>query len=84
MIIPNAVGRIDAITEAIRDGDRERAMYLAGCEHSRLIRKLAVIERELKQATKAADEVAAFHVALISDDEAWHLARRDCGWEGEE
>ena len=83
MIIPNAVGRIDAITEAIRDGDRERAIELTDLENSRLLRKLSEVEREMAKVMTAVRETENFRNDLY-DDEVWTQARRDCGWEGEE
>lgn len=84
MTIPNAVGRIDEITEAIREGDREKAFLLGLKEHSRLIFKLAALEREMKQVQKAASQVEKFNIAIRTFDDDWNQARRDCGWKGEE
>lgn len=81
MIIPNSVGRIDAITEAIRDGDRERAIELTDLENSRLLRKLSEVEREMAKVMTAVRETENFRNDLY-DDEVWNKARRDCGWEG--
>lgn len=83
MIIPNAVGRIDAITEAIRDGDRAKAIRLVDLEDNRLLRKLSEVEREMAKVTTAIRETENFRNDLY-DDEVWTQARRDCGWKGEE
>lgn len=83
MNIPNAVGRIDEITDAIRDGDRKRAIMLTDLENSRLLGRLSEVEREMAKVTTAVRETENFRNDLY-DDEAWNQARRDCGWKGDE
>jgi hypothetical protein len=79
MTIPNAVGRIDAITEAIREGDRLNAVALTGCEHLRLLRRISEIKAELSKVEKSCDDVRAFGYAIEHNDQAWAQAMRDCG-----
>jgi hypothetical protein len=80
-VIPNAVGRIDAITEAIRDGDRERAIELVGAEQKRLAQKYHAIASELDKCREACSQVSDFEIA-IRIDKCWHKARKACGWSG--
>ena len=83
MMIPNAVGRIDAITEAIRDGDRERAFAMIEEECKRLDAKRHAIGEEARKADAAYHSVVTFGCDLTYDAK-WHQARRDCGWKGDE
>lgn len=86
MIIPNSVGRIDEIAEAIRGGDRFKAIELLESEAKRLADSANVIhEQYKKRLTQYFD--AKFFLDSISDvrnKDAWLQARRDCGWKGEE
>ena len=79
MIIPNSVGRIDAITDAIRNGDREQAIQLTGCEHVRLLRKWNALKIEMDKIRRDCEETTAFKAAIEDIDDAWHMARVECG-----
>jgi hypothetical protein len=81
-VIPNAVGRIDAITEAIRDGDRERAWDLLFYESMRLMQKCGRILAEFESARIAKKDVMNCLNKIKADDEYWHKARKACGWSG--
>lgn len=84
MIIPNAVGRIDEITDAIREGNKGEVYRLLASERDRIDQKVSLIKSELDKAISQRDSVVKFAAALISGPEAWNQARRDCGWKGEE
>lgn len=84
-LIPNAVGRIDAITEAIRDGDRKRAIELVLAEQTRLFERYEAEAVSMDKLTRAIDDVTAFAKAIdpdpneTSDDSTWSRARVACG-----
>lgn len=82
-MIPVAVGKIDAITQAIRDGDRERAFTLLEEECKRLHAKRIAISREVLNADQDYQSVLAF-ACLMTYPEKWNLARKECGWSGED
>lgn len=87
-ILPNCVGRLDPIVEAIRDGDRNRAIELALAEQDRLLAKYEAQAAEMDKISTAIDDVTAFAKAIdpdpneTSDDSTWERARRECGWNG--
>lgn len=82
-LIPNAVGRIDAITEAIRDGDIERATMLSNHEYSRLEQKERRLRAEHKKVREAKRSIHEFLRCVWADGTLWIQARRECGWKGE-
>ena len=86
MVIPNAVGRIDEIVDAIRDGDRFKAIELLEAESKRLADSANTIHDQYKKRlTQYFD--AKFFLDSISDIRNrvdWEQARRDCGWKGGE
>lgn len=82
-LIPNAVGRIDAITKAIRDGDRERAIELLQKEGGRVLAKKKKILDEYWRAAWSLDSINDFEIEISASAEKWIQARRECGWKGE-
>jgi hypothetical protein len=80
-VIPSAVGRLDDVVDAIRDGDRERARELLNAEQNRLSRKYFAMAVELDKCRKACSQVADFETE-IGIDQFWHEARVACGWHG--
>jgi hypothetical protein len=83
-VIPNAVGRLDDVVEAIRDGDRERAYDLLHCEFSRLVQKKIRHDKEGEKIRHAQDEVGEFMLAIRKYQDSWDVARKLCGWSGVE
>lgn len=80
-LIPNAVGRLDDVVEAIREGDRERAKKLLAFELARIMEKKRDYEKHYWAAAKCVDSVEEF-ANRIGVDDWWNLARRACGWSG--
>jgi len=76
MTIPNAVGRIDAITEAIREGDRFKAQELLAAEGKRLAAASVAARDEFTRREQAFSDVMEF---LVDLDKVWNQARIDCG-----
>ena len=56
-LLPNAVGRIDAIAEAIEQGDRSKTLQLLHDEHERLSNKAKLIIEQLNRIFEARNEV---------------------------
>jgi hypothetical protein len=81
MIIPNAVGRIDAITDAIREGDRGKAQMLLAEEAKRLARECKAAHNQYVRYDKTFNEVIEFYLSLGLNDALWRQARIDCGWQ---
>lgn len=83
MIIPNAVGRLDPVTEAIREGDRAKAIALLDAERKRQRDKADAALDEYGRLSSILGDTTVFAVRLEIDDDVWTQARRDCGWKGE-
>lgn len=79
-IIPNAVGCIDAITEAIRDGKRERAENLLHEEFKRLAGICQRLTTQLEIRQKQLSELQDFSEDLSINHGKWIEARKACGW----
>lgn len=85
-LIPNAVGRLDDVVEAIREGKRGLAVKLLEVEVERRVAKERGFRSQLE------DELAKRHavqnVLAIADsdfdecDGQWIELRRACGWSG--
>ena len=60
MIIPNAVGRIDEITEAIREGDAEKAYELLEAEIGRRRDGFRILANEVKKKSAELDQCEEF------------------------
>lgn len=84
MTIPNSVGRIDAITEAIREGDKDLARKLLSQENERLKEIEEAAQKEYRKRREARLSVGVYASTILGDDDRWNQARRDCGWKGEE
>lgn len=56
-LLPNAVGRIDAIVEAIEQGDRWKTLQLLHDEHERLNSKARLMIEQLNRIFEARNEV---------------------------
>ena len=80
-VIPNAIGRLDDVVEAIRDGDRERARELLNAWQNRLARKYFLTAVDLDKCRQACLEFFDFE-REIGNDKFWHEARKACGWSG--
>lgn len=65
--LPNSVGRIDAIVEAIEQGDRSLAMELLHGELERLKHKANVKSEELGKVLQAITEVSTFQLRINKD-----------------
>lgn len=65
--IPTAVGRIDAIVEAVEQGDRSLAMELLHEERERLKHKADLKSVELGKVLQAITEVSSFHLRIEKD-----------------
>jgi hypothetical protein len=81
-VLPNAVGRLDAVVEAIREGDRERAITLLKAESKRLLDKKRGIADVFWKAAESLDAVWTFEGEIAVDDKVWTEARLACGWSG--
>lgn len=55
--LPNAVGRIDAIIEAIEQGDRSKTLQLLHDEHERLNSKAKTMIEQVNRIFQARNEV---------------------------
>lgn len=80
-VIPNAVGRLDDVVEAIRNGDRELAIELLEAEVERLKAKHTANFNEGNRIYKALRSVHWFLIDCERDDK-WLKARKACGWNG--
>lgn len=80
-VMPNAVGRLDDVVEAIRDGDRERVVKLLRSEQERLA---AQHTAQFEQSNKTYMSLMNVYLFLIDieNDEKWAEARKACGWSG--
>lgn len=65
--IPNAVGRIDEIIEAVEQGDRSLAMELLHVELERLKHKADVKSVELGKVLQSITEVSTFQLRINKD-----------------
>lgn len=81
-LIPNAVGRLDDVVEAIREGDRERASQLTLDEYCRLERNATKMESQARKIRDAANACLDFQNYVLTSESGWEQARRDCGWSG--
>lgn len=77
-LIPNAVGRLDDVVEAIRNRDLDRAANLLDSEFVRLETKREQIRNDLHKVEKAISEVNHFRFKFRSEDE-WERVRVACG-----
>jgi hypothetical protein len=63
-VIPNSVGRLDDVVDAIRNGDWDRAIELLDVEQKRLAEKYHAIAAELDKCREACSQVSDFEVAI--------------------
>lgn len=77
-LIPNAVGRLDDVVEAIRSRDLDRAANLLDAELARLEAKREQIRNDLGKVEKAISEVNHFRFKFRSEEE-WERVRVACG-----
>ncbi len=82
-LIPNAVGRLDDVVEAIRDGNLEKAITLCNQERMRLAEKCMKLKIEHRAARDSEREVHEFLREICTDGTVWRQARIDCGWKGQ-
>lgn len=80
-VIPNAVGRLDPVTDAIREGDWDLANKLLFQEQARLKARSDSLVAENRRVCDDWDYVGEF-LAAIGDKDAWDRARKECGWDG--
>ena len=79
-LIPNAVGRLDDVVEAIRDGRIDDACTLLEAEGDRRHAKLEAIKAERAKEWDAFIDVEAFrHVLGIATQDKIELIRVACG-----
>ncbi|MBI1324391.1 hypothetical protein GC170_14565 [bacterium] len=84
-IIPNAVGRLDDVVDAIREGRIDDACTLLDSEAKRRSGKVEAIEAELQRERDALCEVEEFRFELGSVMlDRIEMFRRACGWKGQE
>jgi hypothetical protein len=81
-ILPNCVGRLDPIVEAIREGDKPKAFDLLERECGRLNIKRMAIGEEAAKADAAYHQCVTFGCDMAKESN-WHQIRRECGWSGE-
>jgi len=81
-LLPNAVGRLDNVVAAIRDGDRDRVIELLQAEKERLKAKRTANFDEGTKIYKAIESVSWFLIDCENDDEKCREVLRACGWSG--
>lgn len=82
-ILPNAVGRLDNVTAAIRTGDRNLAASLLKAEVERRQERFKAVAAELERERKGLVECQRVHGEISSGDMTvgeWTLLRQLCGW----
>lgn len=77
-LIPNAVGRLDDVVEAIRGGNPLQAAKLLDDEYSRLMGRRDHIRKEMDKVETAINDVNWFTLKM-RDREAWERVRVACG-----
>lgn len=65
--IPNAVGRIDEIIEAIEQGDRIEAVRLVENQKNRLMDKHAVLFEQTQKTMESIHQISQFQRKIKSD-----------------
>ena len=81
-LIPNAVGRLDDVVEAIKNRDLDRAEELLDSELARLESKREQIRNDLGKVENAISEVNHFKLKFRSEEE-WQRVRA-ARWGGAE
>lgn len=81
-IIPNAVGRLDDVVEAIRVGDNQRAYTLLSERYCQVRGKRNYYEKMHGAALIEAGEILRFMDRFAEDDGFRDRARKACGWKG--
>lgn len=83
-VLPNSVGRLDDVVEAIREGDRERAIDLLSAERHRLEKKHSVAYEEQNKIYRAWLEMCKTIERLKPGgfEPDWEQLRKACGWSG--
>ena len=79
-ILPNCVGRLDPIVEAIREGKKDAAFAMLFAEQARLKQKSDAIVDENRKAVDAWEKLSDFVQKIHEDPAAWENVRRECGW----
>ena len=80
--IPNAVVRMNAVVEAIRDGNRPQAIRLLWKRGKEIERKRDAAQREADAANAEMRAVLDFAEDISRDSCNWDEVRRACGWNG--
>ena len=85
-LLPKAVGRLDTVVEAIRDGDRDRVRSLLLDELERIENKANWLKSEYLNQVKSASDIDSviFLAANEIETKKWIDLRRACGWSGDE
>jgi len=81
-LLPNAVGRLDNVVEAIRDGDHKRTIQLLSAERDRLLKKSKIQYLEQGKTKFARWSIEGFVNNITNNKDRWHEARKACGWSG--
>lgn len=87
-LIPNAVGRLDDVVEAIKHGEGNLAWVLLQDEYERRHEKTILLRKELDREMEAlyevgrirdiADSMSTGGSRLLGNE--WDQLRRECGW----
>ena len=86
-ILPNVVGRLDDVVDAIKAGDQAKATELLRKEEYRRREYIAFLEDSLSlEKSKLLDLVRVLVIVqdahLPNFADPWTNLRRDCGWDG--
>jgi len=86
--LPNSVGRLDDVVEAIKEGNAEKAEHLLRAERDRREANVKRLSEELGRERRIAIDVTGVWAVAdgirlgLGDTEKWDRLRRACGWEG--
>lgn len=78
-LIPNAVGRLDDVVEALAAGDAKKAKELLFERAKAISRKAAVAGEEYDKANRERDAVVFFGFKITSDPDFVERVRLACG-----
>lgn len=80
MIIPTPVGRLDDVTDALRDGNDREALRLLETRAADLFRHGEALAARAAKARMDAQEIVEFMDRFNADPDFRGTSRRACGW----
>lgn len=86
-ILPNVVGRLDDVVDALKAGDQAKADDLLRQESRRRREYVEFLERSLDLEKSKLLDLVGVHVIVQNAhlpglSEKWASLRRECGWDG--